>query len=250
MNRKHLAEDICPYVCILDDCDKPDVLYITRDTWINHVRKDHKQCWECLPCNNPTASPTLFDTAEQFLQHTRKEHAESINEDQLSTLLPASLRPVPLEVSHCPICDESGAPGSDVLLQHIAEHIHSFSLRSLPWAPRSKDKRSSSDGDSDGDDYFYDNEYFNEGSGYSSQVQSVSNVSDQDSDGLPSIHSSTFGEDENMTEGSDQPQNAFYEVVGKFPPRMPFYMQPRQLPVPVSDYCRAYAEASCCQFEL
>src|SRR5271156_2120402 len=73
---------------------------------------------------------------------------------------------------------------------------------------------------------------------------------------LSTLESKLLAHDQDLSsphgrgEGSDQPQNAFDEVVGEFPPRMPFTMQPRQLPVPVSDYCRAYAEASCCQFEL
>jgi len=47
------------------------------------------------------------------------------------------------EISSCPLCswteDADGFVTNDLLLEHVAEHIHSFALRSLPWAPDKDD---------------------------------------------------------------------------------------------------------------
>jgi hypothetical protein len=36
-------------------------------------------------------------------------------------------------VTDCPLCDSEGPRDSPELIEHILEHVHDFSLRSLPW---------------------------------------------------------------------------------------------------------------------
>ena len=49
-------------------------------------------------------------------------------------LLSAWRREVPRQILACPIC-RFQSDNKNALLDHTAEHIHPFSLRSLPWAP-------------------------------------------------------------------------------------------------------------------
>lgn len=177
-------EDIAPYTCIIDDCPKPEVLYTRRLGWMQHVEKDHPHCWECVPCRTPGHAPLLFASVDDFLSHTRQLHGDSIAESQHETLVAASTRIVPLGISQCPLCDETGEGDADALFDHIAEHIHSFSLYSLPWP---KDEE---DGADDGrDDYFKSNDYFDQGLNAGSYNYSQFSESEKDSDGLASLPS-------------------------------------------------------------
>lgn len=131
--RKHIAQDLCPYTCYLDDCPRPEVLYITRDSWMNHISKGHPSSsyWECFACD--TAGK--FYSAETFTAHV-KEH-QSISEVHIPTLIDVCLQKAP-RITSCPLCswaeDQKEDLDSKALLDHVAEHIHSFSLLSLPWA--------------------------------------------------------------------------------------------------------------------
>ncbi|KAF6795403.1 DUF2457 domain-containing protein [Colletotrichum sojae] len=86
----------------------------------------------------------------------------------------------------CPLCDSTGPPDSPELMDHIAEHIHTFALRSLPWTSPSigheeDDKRDL------GDNYFDNEDYFDEASDQSF-IDDL-NDSDQNTDGLVSLES-------------------------------------------------------------
>ncbi|KAL6822098.1 hypothetical protein J3E69DRAFT_368252 [Trichoderma sp. SZMC 28015] len=138
--KKHLARDVLPYTCIIADCPYPDRLYIDRSDLMTHVQNDHPPRWECLPCRNVKEMPLLFASVDEFLKHTKQDHGDSISEDLYSTLVDASTRPAPFEMTQCPLCDQEGQMDSKELIDHIAEHVHSFSLRSLPWPRNDSDK--------------------------------------------------------------------------------------------------------------
>lgn len=100
---------------------------------MDHIEKDHPSSpyWECFACD--TAGK--FHTAETFTAHV-KEH-QSISESHLPTLTDLCLRKTP-HITSCPLCtgaeDQVGNVDPKALFDHIAEHIHYFSLLSLPWA--------------------------------------------------------------------------------------------------------------------
>ncbi len=120
-----------------------------------------------------------------FFGHIRSHHSDTISEDQFFTLLADAARPVPSGINRCPLCDSTAPADSDLLFDHIAEHLHSFALRSLPW-PRDDFQ----DRDDRGHDYFDHNDYFDHGSEDQSHQYNISNESARDSDDLPSLPSS------------------------------------------------------------
>lgn len=202
--------DIAPYTCIIDDCPHPDLLHGSRRAWMQHVEKDHPRCLECLPCKTPDRVPLLFSSVEEFLAHTREAHADSIKEDQYSTLVAAASRTAPSGISQCPLCNETGTADSDALLDHIAEHVHSFSLYSLPW-PKDDSFDDSDGSEDDPDDYFKDQDYFGFDHGAGSNYPTLFAGSEQDMSGMASLPSSSdsvrarsvFGEEEVVDEGQN-----------------------------------------------
>ncbi|KKP04139.1 hypothetical protein THAR02_03731 [Trichoderma harzianum] len=230
--KKHLMTDIVPYTCIIDDCPTPDRLFVTRAEWDQHTRNDHQKCWQCLPCTTVGKAPLVFPSVEAFMEHLRVVHSSTINEEQYSTLIPESAIPVPAGISCCPLCNSNGPADSPVLLNHIAEHLHSFALRSLPWPGRESlhtnldeqdddddDPDDLDDGDHDAYNYFLYNDYFDQGSEVASRQYNLTSGSNRDSDGLPSLHSSQASErpvtpsDKGSEVADDTSQTPDYDLI-------------------------------------
>ncbi|KAK4944599.1 general negative regulator of transcription subunit 5 [Elasticomyces elasticus] len=134
--RKHLVENICPYTCIRSECPQPEATWLTRQAWIDHMNAEEhyiERCWKCLIC----ADAVPYANRAELLTHTNEMHTE-VASDHISTLLDASLLPMSKSDVSCPLCRPNTNVSSEEAsydLDHIAEHIHTFALLSLPWAP-------------------------------------------------------------------------------------------------------------------
>jgi hypothetical protein len=70
-----------------------------------------------------------------MMEHLMASHQDAAEGDGISTLISLSTqRKIGIEA--CPLCDVEGIVDSPELIDHVLEHVHDFSLRSLPW-PRS-----------------------------------------------------------------------------------------------------------------
>lgn len=118
------------------DCDQPHVLFNTKEAWRQHILKDHSSLtyWICFACGDGSQ----FNDKSAFLQHTKLNHAPTILPDQIPVLCDLSKKTTPTGLDRGPLCNWPEEEGvmveKDVLLNHIAKEIHSFSLRALPWA--------------------------------------------------------------------------------------------------------------------
>lgn len=64
-------------------------------------------------------------------------HGNAISGSDVSRLLDICIRTTPVTIETCPLCvlkPQEDDLDPEVLLDHIADHIHDFSLSSLPWA--------------------------------------------------------------------------------------------------------------------
>ncbi|KAJ6024228.1 hypothetical protein N7540_005025, partial [Penicillium herquei] len=134
--RKHVSDDLSPYSCVISGCDKPGVLFRNEDTWRDHIVREHSSMtyWICFACNDGTR----FNSEQHFVEHTKLAHASSVPSNQISVLMDLCKASAPVEIHRCPLCnwpsEEEGEVEKSILLDHIAKELHSFSLRSLPWA--------------------------------------------------------------------------------------------------------------------
>ncbi|KPM43901.1 hypothetical protein AK830_g2585 [Neonectria ditissima] len=133
--KKHLEYDLFPYTCVLPDCPNPGVFYRTKDAWKTHLFKGHHpddMTWKCIRC--PGSAP--FEHVDLFVSHMLQNHAEDL-EYTPSGYMSASKWAAPGGITSCPLCPLSCEDGTDItpkaLLDHIAEEVHAFSLKSLPW---------------------------------------------------------------------------------------------------------------------
>jgi len=105
-----------------------------------HEEHETAKYWLCIAC----LEPTKFDLESYFEGHLRTQHGEVVPEDQIPIFIAMSAHTAPPSLVSCPLCppptsDEEA--DADALLDHAAEHVHSFSLRSLPWPIPEKGER-------------------------------------------------------------------------------------------------------------
>ncbi|KAF5700463.1 calcium calmodulin-dependent kinase [Fusarium mundagurra] len=135
---------ICPCCCqtlpvgILETSRwNPEMLYVTKKAWESHLRDDHGSIdmWTCFAC----LDSLQFEAEDDFVAHTLQEHGETISEGQIHSLAAACKTSLTAEITSCPLCAwqsvEEGEVNQTALVDHVAEHVHAFSLRALPWAP-------------------------------------------------------------------------------------------------------------------
>lgn len=183
---------------------------------MSHLQTEHQpsQYWECFACDE---FGRFFDV-ETFSVHIRLNHREAISEHKIPTLIDICSQTALPNITSCPLCDfavkEGGNVDENALLDHVAEHVHSFSLRSLPWATDINEGHKANFDSSiekvrdwfngwptqekgeeyypvsdtghsvpDSDNYFRQNNYFADDSEHSSHAQMGFHTSSDDSEG-------------------------------------------------------------------
>jgi hypothetical protein len=236
--RKHIKEDVLPYTCILSQCNDPDTLYADKVAWMDHMFNDHDNTsyWQCVMCDDGTNHYVESD----FVKHLSELHPGAISNDRIQIFLEVCSRRGLTEVTTCPLCnwaeDAQEPVSTELILDHIAEHIHGFSLRSLPWAPNTREENSETftyscakveqwwaarfpDQEGSGhvpalqttqdnqnfNPYFYAHEYFAESSGASSLAIAISDdgnlsdASDESTETQPAEERRSSGRDTDTT---------------------------------------------------
>jgi hypothetical protein len=120
---------------VLTKCPNPTSLFAEKSAWLDHMFNDHVASisWVCDICGES-------DTTESgFTKHLQGVHHEAIAADQVALFAEMCYKRTAEEIPSCPLCswveDAQEPISSELVLDHVAEHIHEFSLRSLPWAP-------------------------------------------------------------------------------------------------------------------
>lgn len=133
--RGHVAQDILPYVCIYEHCPTPQEMYLTSEELLQHMRNHHSLLqWACDPCASKSGSNQrfCFESFKAWADHMKTTHKSSYPESDLESLAKLSRRKMLQPVS-CPLCGYAVNEPRTTLDEHIARHLHDFSLRSLPW---------------------------------------------------------------------------------------------------------------------
>ncbi|KAM3440296.1 hypothetical protein MY4824_002285 [Beauveria thailandica] len=105
---------------------------LPRSTWTADYEKPNSIAyWLCFAC----PEPMKFCEEGGFTRHLQTEHDDTISADQIPMVVNACMCNAPMTLSSCPLCAQSASDDEDpeVLLAHVAQHIHSFALESLPW---------------------------------------------------------------------------------------------------------------------
>ncbi|KAI3322336.1 hypothetical protein HD806DRAFT_122479 [Xylariaceae sp. AK1471] len=155
--RRHVDEDLRPYVCLFPECAEALMFFTHRHEWESHMesvhsrdwlRRVHTIVWYCDIDHNP---PEQFETELQWRKHMKnldshpKRQLVEPTNAQLDALSPRKQQVALREQFVCPLCEqipeiirpltekENENPKMyQFLVDHVANHIKSLSLLSLP----------------------------------------------------------------------------------------------------------------------
>jgi hypothetical protein len=117
------------------------------EQWLAHTQKLHSLEWYC---DAAAHKPEVFSDRISFQKHMKMYHSGTFTESQLPVIselaAPRSSRPFTI----CPLCNcipedielerkNIGSNALDLLPKHIAGHLKSLALISLPWREDIKD---------------------------------------------------------------------------------------------------------------
>ena len=131
--RGHIHKDIEPYACIFDDCTTPLATFSKIEDWSDHLKShDQMKKWRCYSADHQEA---VFHTRQLFQYHIMSGHNGEFTPSQVGILLQECSSPSTKPFEHCPLCSHSKDSMLKVnsFLSHIAGHLVSLALMSLPW---------------------------------------------------------------------------------------------------------------------
>ncbi|RDW77569.1 hypothetical protein BP6252_05622 [Coleophoma cylindrospora] len=171
--KKHVFQDLKPYVCTFEKCDLK--MFKSRREWFMHELQLHRREWTCQECSHKA-----FSTQAEFLKHLISSHKFDGNESHLEAYILQSEEPVNrIPISACPLCDDlqknnheskdSSSPGAlddgtddmakpsrqyitvKQFRSHLGRHLEQLALFALPRTEDNDMDDDSADEDPDED---------------------------------------------------------------------------------------------------
>lgn len=123
-----------PFICTLDACSRPNVLYDSKNAWINHMSVDHaRRGWTCMDSSHD--DPLFFLTKEEFSHHITEDHGDDLSAEELDLIADDCYSDLQNDTffDRCPFgCDEDTTNYScNELTSHVAMHLLLLSQISL-----------------------------------------------------------------------------------------------------------------------
>ncbi|KAK2124705.1 hypothetical protein NOF04DRAFT_1348472 [Fusarium oxysporum II5] len=125
--QNHVISDLDAYICLFEDCDQPDVLYSHSDEWLSHLQQ-HRRFWRCA--SHRDLDP--FRSSAEYIAHMRDVHNSKLNDNQLRIMANRNSRKIPKMFPSCPLCGQDEDEVDGRLEDHLAGHLRSLALKSLP----------------------------------------------------------------------------------------------------------------------
>ncbi|OQU94173.1 hypothetical protein CLAIMM_00567 [Cladophialophora immunda] len=124
--KAHLIHDLKPYCCTYPICDTGDQLYDSWADWTTHEMLVHNKVWTCL--EHPEEE---YATLEGFRNHVHLSHTDEAESMLTPEIIAARATGSNVSGRTCPFC-LGEVPDSGKLQHHIAWHLESMALISLP----------------------------------------------------------------------------------------------------------------------
>ncbi|KAL8370607.1 hypothetical protein RB595_000805 [Gaeumannomyces hyphopodioides] len=139
--RKHVKKDLEPYHCFYPECQTLLKIFPKESQWTEHIRAFHLPgSWVCRMV--PHTKPVILHTEDDFRRHLEGEHDGMYPKSRINTMVKGSYRPATQAnlFNECPMkCPATGSQASydsiterGPLVSHVANHLLSLALRSLP----------------------------------------------------------------------------------------------------------------------
>ena len=127
ISRKHIFQDLQPYVCTFSDCNEPDKTYATRRAFVNHELQEHRarQSWSCTQpfCNFRSSDRALVGDHQ-------KSHIRSESGIILPNIMVEDQDPAMYGIA-CPFCKQLINPIKTNLGRHIGKHMEEIAYAAV-----------------------------------------------------------------------------------------------------------------------
>ncbi|KAL4948631.1 hypothetical protein BDW69DRAFT_189090 [Aspergillus filifer] len=132
--KRHITQDLMPYICIQEPCLTPMLLFESAKDWLNHMKKQHTASgWICL--DNTHGGTLFFGSEHGFKDHMHQSHRDQFDDDDLDDIAAACHQQLPddIAIKDCPLCPEGQVVDMDAseMLNHVASHLLSLAQISL-----------------------------------------------------------------------------------------------------------------------
>ena len=127
--RRHVFQDLRPYVCTFESCTKPNHLFESRHEWYDHEVRHYRREWYCAKCT------VAFPTIVKFTHHLKESHPALLVEEQEVSAQEVSAHceralSVPQQ---CPLCPLGSEPyTAHRLRSNLSRHMQQLALFTLP----------------------------------------------------------------------------------------------------------------------
>lgn len=133
--RRHLVEDMQPYICLFSHCNSGGKTYHTFAEWQMHLKRPHFGGWTC-PLqheDDTTVNGFTYETEAECENHLSFEHPE-LDNDQIQDALRMAGQQATLP-KQCFVCFKEFPDTTDIVVvyRHIASHLQSIFVLALPW---------------------------------------------------------------------------------------------------------------------
>ena len=121
--RKHVFQDLQPYVCTFPSCPKADELYDSQREWFNHEVQLHHREWYCDACLKSFSQKALFQ------EHISVRHPELGTKGHFEAVIQRCERAIITDIV-CPLCGINST--LQTLEKHLGLHLQEVALFTLP----------------------------------------------------------------------------------------------------------------------
>jgi hypothetical protein len=115
-----------PFICVLDDCVTPNILYDSKVLWIRHMTVEHAHIgWTCM--NVAHDVPVEFTSKQDFVDHLRDCYGNNITHEEIEEAKEECYGKLQggKALQCCPFCHWT-EPATDpgiTLMDHVASHL-------------------------------------------------------------------------------------------------------------------------------
>lgn len=128
--KRHVFDDLKPYVCTFVSSHKGLIKFNTRAQWAEHEFNEHRvvRSWCCGKC------PYKGKNRQDMNEHLLMQHENTISSMVMPALLQATevKVPIPVEEQFCPLCMEYPGKTRRQFTTHLARHLEAIALAVLP----------------------------------------------------------------------------------------------------------------------
>ncbi|KAF4968624.1 hypothetical protein FSARC_3999 [Fusarium sarcochroum] len=126
--QEHVTGDLEAYVCLFEKCDESERMWTHGESWLKHMRQ-HALQWRC-PAKSHRGQ--TFLTQQDFKKHLEQDHKKKYTEAELSLVINRSRQSTGPLFTSCPLCGQEVQQAGGKIEKHIAGHLRSLALKSLP----------------------------------------------------------------------------------------------------------------------